>query len=50
MLFHKDMTLFKSYISMDFSVKFIKAFFDGTMSLAINIIITPKPPKLQFSY
>jgi hypothetical protein len=50
MLFRKDMTLFKSRTSMDSGAEFIKGFFNDSMSGALNIITTYKPPKLQLSH
>jgi hypothetical protein len=49
MLFWKDMTLSESCTFMDSGANFIKSFFIDSMSQAINIITTYKPPKLQLS-
>jgi hypothetical protein len=50
MLYHTNMTLFKSCTFTHFGAKFIMSSFNENTSQAMNIIATYKPPKMQLCH
>jgi hypothetical protein len=50
MLYHTDMTLFKSCTFIHFGVEFIMSSFNENTTWAMNIIATYKPPTMKLCH